>query len=47
MGLIFLIIIAIIVIDAVTVSSSSRPAGGYSPPVYYDMYDFDDNFDDG
>ena len=47
MGLIFLIIIAIIVIVAVSVSSSSSPAGRYYPPVYYDMDDFDDNFDDG
>ena len=47
MGLIFLIIIAITVVVAVSVSSSSRPARRYYPPVYYDMDDFDDNFDDG
>lgn len=47
MGIIFLIIIVIVVIVAVSASSSSRPAGGYYPPVYYDMDDFDGNFDDG
>lgn len=47
LGLIFLIIIAITVVVAVSVSSSSRTAGRYYPPVYYDMDDFDDNFDYG
>ena len=46
MGILFLIIIVIVVIVAVSASSSSRPAGGYYPPVYYDMDEFDDDFED-
>ena len=46
MGIIFLIIIAIIVIVAVSASSATRPAGGYYPPMYYDMDDFDDDYED-
>lgn len=46
MGIIFLIIIAIVVIVVVSISSSSNQGRGYYAPVYYDIEDFDDDYED-